>query len=145
MNVPEPSRRKLETYLDERRNSNGLTVLRATTSSEEACLTNRVILMNNGECLACGSPSNLRTEYGVDHVTVEAANPADVRLNLRGVHDLAVDEDGLTLTFTARSGVQSAAGLLRMPIGGVRMVVVRQPSMWDVLERVVARIGDPNG
>jgi ABC-2 type transport system ATP-binding protein len=134
--LPTPDAERLRAYLEGRSRKFGLSVILATTRSEEAEQADRVLLMDEGHPLAIGSPAELLSRHATDVVTVEAADPEAVRKTLRGVFDVEITETGRGLRFATQDGVQTAAHLFRHPAGGPRVVYVRRPTLWDVIERL---------
>jgi len=121
-------------HLDDRRLEDGLTVVHATTSSQEAERADVVVLLRAGRVVACESPGALLARAAADTLTVEAADPRAVRRTLRGIFDVEIAECGDSLRFRAADGELAAAGLLRHPTGGVRTIYLRRPTLWDVLD-----------
>lgn len=139
--LPARLRKRLQDYLDARRAEDGLTLIHATTRSEEAEKADRVLLLAEGRALAWGKPEALLADHAVDTLTVEAADPQAVRRTLRGIFDVEITETGDGLRFSALDGIATTAHLFRHPAGGVRTVYVRRPNLWDVLDRLTLQSG----
>lgn len=129
-------RKRLQEYLNARRAKDGLTLIHATTRSEEAEKADRVLLLEEGRTLAWGKPEALLADFGVDTLMIEAADPQAVRRTLRGIFDVEITETEDGLRFSALDGIATTAHLFRHPAGGVRTVYVRRPNLWDVLEKL---------
>jgi ABC-type multidrug transport system ATPase subunit len=134
--IPAPLAERLRVYLEGRCSKFGLCIVHATTSSEEAECASRVILLDDGRAMAEAPPAELLSQYAADSVTVEAADPRAVQKTLRGVFDVEIIETGQGLRFATQDGVKTAAHLFRHPAGGPRVVYVRRPTLWDVLDRL---------
>ncbi|HXG23286.1 MAG TPA: ATP-binding cassette domain-containing protein, partial [Chthonomonadales bacterium] len=132
-------RKRLQEYLDARRAADGLTLIHATTRSEEAEKADRVLLLEEGRTLAWGKPEALLADHAVDTLTVEAVDTQAVKRTLRGIFDVEITETEDGLRFSAPDGIATTAHLFRHPTGGVRTVYVRRPNLWDVLEKLSGR------
>ena len=121
-------------YVNDRRSIDGLTVVHTTTSSIEAERADRILLMDSGSLLSQGAPADLQTAHGVETLLIEAADPESVRRTLRGIFDVAFEETAEGLRISTPDAAHIAAHLFRHPSGGFRSVLIRRPTMWDVLE-----------
>lgn len=134
--LPSPLVERLRAYLETRCADEGLTVIHATNRSDEAEQADRVLLLEAGCSRAFASPAELLAQHAADTLTVEAADPAAVRRTLRGIFDVAITPTRDGLRFSTADGLAAAAHLFRHPSGGVRVVTLRSPTLWDVLERL---------
>lgn len=134
--LPSPLAGGLRAYLDARRAADGLTVIQATTDSEEAERADRVLMLDAGRPLAFASPADLLAGQPADTLVVEAADPEAVQRTLRGIFDVEIAETRDGLRFSTADGLAATAHLFRHPAGGVRAVYLRRPTLWDVLERL---------
>jgi ABC-2 type transport system ATP-binding protein len=69
------ARRDLWDYLRELKEKEGMTILVTTHLMEEAELCDRVVILNQGEIVALGTPNELKSEIGGDMIIVETAHP----------------------------------------------------------------------
>lgn len=123
---------RLLEYLDDRRRDDGLTVIHATTRSEEAERADRVLMLDHGRPIALDHPDCLLASHAGDRIVVEAADPEETIRTLRGIYDVQVVETRDAVTFTATDGESIAAQLFRHPSGGLRAIHLRRPDLWDV-------------
>jgi ABC-type multidrug transport system ATPase subunit len=135
--LAEPVRARFWNHVDQLRQEGALTVVHATTHSETAEAADRVLLLHDGSPLACAPPDDLLREHAADEVTVEAADPEIVSKTLRGIYDVRITERGREARFQANDGAAAAAHLFRHPGGGVRVVTVRHPTLWDVRDALI--------
>jgi ABC-type multidrug transport system ATPase subunit len=133
---PSPLAERLRAYLEARCADDGLTVLHATNRNDEAEQADRVLLLDAGCPRAFASPAELLAQHAADILMVEAADPDAVQRTLRGIFDVAITPTRDGLRFSAADGLAVAAHLFRHPSGGVRVVTLRPPTLWDVLERL---------
>jgi ABC-type multidrug transport system ATPase subunit len=131
-----PLAARLHSHLKARRAADGLTVLHAVTRSEEAETADRALLLDAGRVLAFEPPDRLLANHAADTLTVEAADPEAVQRTLRGIFDVEVAATHDGLRFSAADGIATTAGLFRHPTGGVRVVCLRHPSLWDVMDKL---------
>ncbi|MGC8667415.1 MAG: ATP-binding cassette domain-containing protein [Chthonomonadales bacterium] len=134
--LPEPVARRIWQYLEDRRAEDGLTVVFATTRSDEAEEADRVVLMDGGRILRTAPPHELLAAASAHRVTVEALDARQVSRTIRGGFDLEVEDEDRRVTFRASDGGLAAADLFRHAGDIVRMVTVRRPSLWDVLDEL---------
>jgi len=125
-------------YLEDRRALDGLTVMHATTNSDEADRADKVVLLDAGRQLAFERPSSLKALAEGDVVTIEAADPSAVQRTLRGVFDVEITETRDGIRYRASDGETAAAHHFRHPSEGARAVFIRQPTLWEVIEKLRA-------
>jgi ABC-type multidrug transport system ATPase subunit len=132
--LPMPLMERLETHLADRQAADGLTVFQATVFSATAEQADRVWIMDGGELLVDDNPARLLAAHGRHELVIEASDPETVQRTLRGIFDVEITPTRNGLRLRAADGMETAAGLFRQPSGGVRVVTVQPPSLWDVME-----------
>ena len=137
--LDETTRERLVAHLEQRCVDDGMAVVHATVRADEAARADRVVLLDNGRVLASAPPSELLEACQGDRVMIEAADPRSVLPTLTGIFDVEVCEEGGELAFRAADGVEVAARVLRRPAGGVRVVRVRPPDLWDAWRAMRSR------
>lgn len=119
-------------WLDLRRADDQLTLIHATTDSSLAQCADRVLMLHQGKSIACEQPASYFARCAMDRVTVEADDPRSVQKTLRGVFDVEITQSPSGLTFRAADGLALTAHLFRHPAGGVRIIHLRPPDLWQV-------------
>ena len=110
----------------------GTTIALTTHLMDEAELCDRIAILNRGELVALGKPSNLKAEIGGDVIRVEADDPdklgADVERQL-GVKSTVVDG---VLRFEMERGSEFIPRLAGAFPGRIKSVTLGKPSLEDV-------------
>jgi ABC-2 type transport system ATP-binding protein len=134
-----PVREALDALLRARA-SQGASVVRAVVDPEEAWRSDMLLMLHEGRSVACTSPDDLLAEFGRDTLTVEAADPQRVRKTLRGRFSIeVVEESPDVVVFRCRDGSSVAASLFRSPHGGISVVRLRRPDLWEIYRKVCAK------
>lgn len=136
--LDEARQERLEAYLSDRRWDGGLVVVEATRDAGLAAAAGRVVLLGRGGPLATGAPQDLLASVGAQVVTIECEQPRALQRTLTGIYDVQVLERAGQLRFSAPDGIAVAAHVFRHPAGGMRVVHVREPDLWDVVSRLEA-------
>ena len=131
--LPEPAANRIWQYLEELRQEYGLTLIYATTRSDEAEEADVVVMMDHGRVLRVASAGELLAEVPTQQVMVEALDPKLVSRTIRGTFHVEVEEEKNAVTFRTADGALAAADLFRRAGDTVRMVTVERPSLWDAL------------
>jgi ABC-2 type transport system ATP-binding protein len=131
--LPEPAANRIWQYLEELRQEYGLTLIYATTRSDEAEEADVVVMMDHGRVLRVASPGELLAAVPTQQVMVEALDPKLVSRTIRGTFHVEVEEEKNAVTFRTADGALAAADLFRHAGDTVRMVTVERPSLWDAL------------
>ncbi|HSV72584.1 MAG TPA: ATP-binding cassette domain-containing protein [Chthonomonadales bacterium] len=134
-----PTRQRLVAHLEQRCADDGMAVLHATVDAEDAARADRVLMLDEGRQAALAPPAQLLASCAADRVVLEAADPRSTLPTLTGVFDVEVTEERGEIAFRAADGMETAAHILRRPTGGVRVVRVRPPNLWDAWEALRAR------
>lgn len=137
--MPEPVRARLFAYLDDRRGVEGMAVIHATCSSDEAERAERVLMLDRGRIIASAAPDELLASHAPDTVTIEATDPAAIERTLTGVYDIAITETRDGLRFTSATSQEDAARVLRRPPEGFRAVYITRGDLWRAHAALTAR------
>jgi ABC-type multidrug transport system ATPase subunit len=132
--LPQPLKGRLHQFLNGRRDADGLTVIHATTSTDEAESAGRVVLMDAGAIVEVGTPRELQERFGRTTFTIEAAEPAAIRRALRETPNLIIEEHLNGIRISTAESATALAYLLRHPPEGFQSVFVRHASLWDIHE-----------
>ncbi len=128
------SRRSLWAYLAELRQRHETTIVLTTHYLEEAESTDRILILNHGQVVAQGAPSQIRTQLGGESLELDATDKEALRRELTQL-DVRFDEDG---RFHVALDGQSAYDLVRLLETPLTVMRTRQASLDDVYLRILA-------
>lgn len=131
--LSEPASRRMWQYLDERREEDGVTIVHATSHTDEAEAADIVVMMDGGRVLKAAPPNELLALAPAHRIVVEALDAHQVSRTIRGAFDIEVEEATREITVRVPDAAAGTADLLRHAGDVVRMVTMRRPSLWDVL------------
>ena len=126
-------------YLAEIRDKDNVTILVTTHLMEEAEKCDRLGIMDAGRCIACGSPSELKSQIGGDVITLTADNPKDLAEQIQQKFSI----QGITLPHAVR--IERARGHEFIPQvveafpGSIQSVSLGKPTLEDVFLHVTGR------
>jgi ABC-2 type transport system ATP-binding protein len=125
-------RERVWSLLENRRREHGTTVLFSTHYMQEAEPADRVVLLSRGKVVACGAPSELQAEIGVEVAEIEGTGAERLVKALTGLGATRTKvrtERGYRVGLTgARDAVVELAGTAP----GIDRFVLRRPSLEDV-------------
>jgi ABC-2 type transport system ATP-binding protein len=125
-------RERVWSLLENRRREHGTTVLFSTHYMQEAEPADRVVLLSRGKVVACGAPSELQAEIGVEVAEIEGTGAERLVKALTGLGATRTKvrtERGYRVGLTgARDAVVELAG----SAPGIDRFVLRRPSLEDV-------------
>ncbi len=133
MGLPEPIRFRVDGWLNERCAEDQICILEATTHHERAVTADRVFMLHRCQILADDSPAKLLATVQPTRLTLSRVDadwladrvpPESLVMVREREGDIEVE------TFEAERVVSS---LLGEHLGGPAMVLVSQPTLWDVL------------
>lgn len=128
------SRRSLWTYLAEIRQRHETTIVLTTHYLEEAEAADRILILNRGQVVAQGSPSQVKAQLGGESLELDAADREALRHELVG---LAVRCEGNGPFFVHLNG-RSAYEVVRSLDTPLTVMRTRQASLDDVYLRILA-------
>jgi ABC-2 type transport system ATP-binding protein len=136
------ARRDLWTYIEELRDTQGITVLLTTHILDEADRCDRLVLIHRGAVVAAGTPAELKSRIGGDVVVLEVSEPAVMQQRIEsrlGVR--AVPVDG-TLRVEIGNGHRFITEVVEAFPGAIESVALHKPTLEDVfLDETGASIG----
>jgi ABC-2 type transport system ATP-binding protein len=125
-------RERVWSLLENRRREHGTTVLFSTHYMQEAEPADRVVLLSRGKVVACGAPSELQAEIGVEVAEIEGTGAERLVKALTGLGATRAKvrtERGYRVGLAgARDAVVELAG----SAPGIDRFVLRRPSLEDV-------------
>ncbi|MGC7096996.1 ATP-binding cassette domain-containing protein [Amycolatopsis lurida] len=140
------SRANLWEHIRALRSEHGVTVFLTTHYLDEAdSLCDRVLVIDNGEIVAEGTPDSLKARVSGDGVTVgvpaeSAAAAAEIAGRLTGAHEVSIVED--TVSFRVPRGDVAMPELLRALDGAgivMQSMQVHRPTLDDVFLTLTGR------
>lgn len=127
------ARLELWRYVEELRDTQGITVLLTTHILSEADRCDRLLLLHQGKVVAEGTPAELKARIGGDVVVLDVAEPArmldqiEQRFGVRG----AAGENG-SLRVEIGNGHRFIAEVVEAFPGAVQSVALHKPTLEDV-------------
>jgi ABC-2 type transport system ATP-binding protein len=126
-------------YLAEIRDKDKVTILVTTHLMEEAEKCDRLGIMDAGRCIACGAPSELKSQIGGDVITLTTDNPKDLAQQIQQKFGI----EGIALPHAVR--IELARGHEFIPQvveafpGSIQSVSLGKPTLEDVFLHVTGR------
>jgi ABC-2 type transport system ATP-binding protein len=130
------ARRDLWQYLQMLRDEEHVSVLVTTHLMEEAERCDRLAIMNEGNLVALGTPTELKSEIGGDVVLLEAAHDA-ARLadNIRARFDVRTTVIDNQVRIEREGGHRFVTDVVEAFPGGIQAISVSKPALEDVFIR----------
>jgi ABC-2 type transport system ATP-binding protein len=136
------ARRDLWRYVEELRDTQGITVLLTTHILDEADRCDRLALVHQGALVAEGTPAELKSRIGGDVVVLQVAEPEGMRERIEsrlGVRAIPVDG---TLRIEIGNGHRFITEVVEAFPGSIESVALHKPTLEDVfLDETGASIG----
>jgi ABC-2 type transport system ATP-binding protein len=130
------ARRDLWQYLQILRDEEQVSVLVTTHLMEEAERCDRLAIMNEGNIVAMGTPSELKSEIGGDIILLDAARDADVLAqHIRSRFHLDTTVLGLQVRIEREGGHRFVPDLVEAFPGEIQAISVSKPALEDVFIR----------
>jgi ABC-2 type transport system ATP-binding protein len=127
------ARRELWNYVEELRDTQGITVLLTTHILDEADRCDRLLLLHQGKVVAEGAPSELKSRIGGDVVVLDVAEPAQMRGRIEermGVRAAATNNGSVRVEIG--NGHRFIAEVVEAFPGVIRSVALHKPTLEDV-------------
>jgi ABC-2 type transport system ATP-binding protein len=128
------SRRSLWAYLAEIRRRHETTIVLTTHYLEEAEAADRIVILNQGQVAAQGSPDDIKAQLGGESLEIDAQDRDALRRELLRL-EVRFEENGHVLI--SLDG-RSAYDLVRMLTTPLTVLRTRQASLEDVYLRILA-------
>jgi ABC-2 type transport system ATP-binding protein len=128
------SRRSLWAYLAEIRQRQETTIVLTTHYLEEAEAADRILILNQGQVAAQGSPDDIKAQLGGESLEIDAADRDALRRELIRL-EVRFEENG---QFLISLDGRSAYELVRVLTTPLTVLRTRQASLEDVYLRILA-------
>ncbi len=136
------ARRDLWRYVEELRDTQGVTVLLTTHILEEADRCDRLVLVHQGTLVAEGTPAELKSRIGGDVVVLQVAEPEGMQQRIEarlGVRAIPVDG---ALRVEIGNGHRFITEVVEAFPGAIESVALHKPTLEDVfLDETGSSIG----
>jgi len=127
------ARRELSQYVHELRDTEGVTIVLTTHILDEAERCDRLVLLHQGQIVAEGSPSELRSRVGGGHVVVlEAADPAALGAKIEAQFGLRPSIMGGEVRIEIDNGHRFITEVVEAFPGVIDSVALHKPTLEDV-------------
>jgi len=126
------TRKKIWEYLHAVRKREGITLFMTTHYMDEAEYCDRIAIIDKGEIVALGTPSQLKSKVGGDVITVTLADPRAAAAEIQERFSLAALMDDGSLRLEVPDGAAFLPRLVRELTVPVDTVSLRRPSLDDV-------------
>ncbi|MCU1287371.1 MAG: daunorubicin resistance transporter ATPase subunit [Acidobacteriales bacterium] len=132
------ARRDVWNYLNILRHSEAVTILVTTHLMEEAEKCDRLVILNEGNLVALGTPTELKSEIGGDVIVLESLDPAALAAGISNRFGLKALVVGDKVRLEIKNGHRFVTDVVEAFSGAVTSVSVSKPSLEDVF---IARTG----
>jgi ABC-2 type transport system ATP-binding protein len=127
------ARAQVWNYLDQVRKTDGVTVLLTTHLMDEAERCDRVVILDQGQLIAEGTPAALKERVGGDVITLHSRDVEAVRRALREKFSIDAEaSDANAVRFERPRGHEFVPALIEALPGLVESVSVGKPTLEDV-------------
>jgi len=126
------ARRDLWLYLDELRAQEQVSIIVTTHLMEEAERCDRLAILNLGEIVGLGTPTELRSEIGGDVVMLEAADPASLAQRIEERFKIAATVLDGRVRLEIQDGLRFVTALAEAFPGAIESVSISKPTLDDV-------------
>ncbi|HEY7975484.1 MAG TPA: ABC transporter ATP-binding protein [Ktedonobacterales bacterium] len=128
------SRRSLWAYLADLRQRQETTIILTTHYLEEAETTDRILILNHGQVVAQGTPTQVKAQFAGEELELDAVDRDALRRELTGL-GVRFAENG---AFHIALGDRSAHELVRSLSTPLTVMQTQQASLEDVYLRILA-------
>jgi ABC-2 type transport system ATP-binding protein len=126
------ARRELWRYIEELRQTQGITVLLTTHLLDEADRCDRLALLHEGRLVAAGTPAELKSRIGGDVVVLEVADPEEMRPRLEARMGVRATARNGSLRVEIGNGHRFIAEVVEAFPGAIQSVALHKPTLEDV-------------
>jgi ABC-2 type transport system ATP-binding protein len=122
------------------REARGLTVLFTSHRADEAGRADRVVIVDRGRALAEGTPDALCRQVSGDVLTIETAEPDELARDLGARLDVPCRVVGGRIVIERDRGHELVPRIVEAaPVGRIRSLAMRRPTLADVFVRLTGR------
>lgn len=129
------ARRDLWQYLQELRNQEQVSIIITTHLMEEAEHCDRLAILNAGEVVALGTPTELRSEIGGDVIVLEATDPQSLSARIEQRFRITAQVLDNKVRMERKEGHRFVTDLMESFPGEIRSISVSKPTLEDVFIR----------
>ncbi len=129
------ARRDLWQYLQELRNQERVSVIVTTHLMEEAERCDRLAILNAGEIVAMGTPTELRSQIGGDVIILETTQPESLAMRIEGRFRIQATVLAGKIRIERREGHRFATDLVESFPGEIESISISKPTLEDVFIR----------
>jgi ABC-2 type transport system ATP-binding protein len=126
------ARHDLWHYLQDLRDSEGVTILATTHLIDEADRSNHVLILNDGTVVGSGTPESLKQQIGGDIITLTTKNPAALSDKIADQFDLQPSVLNGCVRINQSAGHQFIPKLIESFPGMIDSVTLAKPTLEDV-------------
>ena len=126
------ARLDLWTYLQQLRDTGGVTVLVTTHLMEEAERCDRLGILDRGKLVALGTPAELRAAIGGDCLTVQTSDPDGLATRIREKFGVAPQRVGDSLRIEVPRGHEFLRDLVEAFREAITSISLAKPTLEDV-------------
>ena len=129
------ARRDLWEYLHELRTQEKMTIVVTTHLMEEAEKCDRVAILNQGQLVALGTPTELKHKIGGDVITVQSADPEKLARDIQAKFQAKAEVVDDTVRIEQERGHEFIPQLVTAFPGQITSVTLGKPTLEDVFVR----------
>jgi ABC-2 type transport system ATP-binding protein len=129
------ARRDLWQYLRILRDEEHVSMLVTTHLMEEAERCDRLVILNEGQVVAVGTPAELKREIGGDVIVLESKEPEALALRIRSRFNLDSRAIGTQVRLEKENGHRFITELMESFPGEIDAISIAKPSLEDVFIR----------
>src|SRR5690348_766640 len=126
------ARRDLWLYLDELRKRESVSIIVTTHLMEEAERCDRLAILNLGEIVGLGTPTELRSQIGGDVVMLEAADPVALAQRIQERFKIATTALDGKVRLEIKDGLKFVTAVAEAMPGTIQSVSISKPTLDDV-------------
>lgn len=126
------ARRDLWQYLQQLRTQEQVSVIVTTHLMEEAERCDRLAILNSGQVVALGTPSELRSQIGGDVILLEAENPESLAARIEQKFDAGATVLDGKVRMERKEGHRFVPDLVEAFPGEIQSISVSKPTLEDV-------------
>ncbi|HET6840297.1 MAG TPA: ATP-binding cassette domain-containing protein [Candidatus Angelobacter sp.] len=129
------ARRDLWQYLRELRDHENVSIIVTTHLMEEAERCDRLAILNEGQVVALGTPTELRSEIGADVILLETAGAESLAERVTKRFGVTASVIGGKVRMERRDGHRFVTDLVETFAGEIQSISVSKPTLEDVFIR----------